>query len=124
MEVKQQYIGELKNMENRIILCFREEGKKIELDIQQPDLANLIHRIIAEHLTVSRENVEIKTDNDKFDAEEFLELLIDVHEEFSEEIDKFYENINTEICTYYNDAKLSDYIINEIKNVYATETQE
>ena len=122
MVEKQQYIGELKNMENRVELRFHKEGKLIELDIQQPDLANLIHRIIADHLTVSKENVEITTNNDKFDAEEFLELLIDVHEEFSEEIDKFYENINTEICTYYNDAELSEYIINEIKNVYATET--
>jgi hypothetical protein len=52
--------------------------------MQQPDLANLVHRIIAEHLVVSTDNIEISSDESQFDKEEFLELLVEVHKEFCE----------------------------------------
>ena len=80
-------------MENKINISFIKEEKNIEIDIQQPDLSNLVHKIIAEHLLVSETNIEISTDNDNFDKEEFLQMLIEVHQDFCEEIDKFYENI-------------------------------
>lgn len=108
-------------MENKINVLFVKENINIQIDIQQPDLANLVHRIIGEHLLVSRENIEILTENDRFDKEEFLELLIEVHEDFCEEIDKFYENIDKEICTYYKDEELSKHIIEKIKDIYSEE---
>ena len=41
--------------------------------------------------------------------------------DFCEEIDKFYENIDKEIRTYYEDEELSKHIIEKIKEIYATE---
>lgn len=40
-----------------------------------------------------------------------------------EEIDKFYENINKEITTYYNDEELSKHIVEKIKNLYSKEKE-
>ena len=68
-------------MENKINISFIKEEKNIEIDIQQPDLSNLVHKIIAEHLLVSETNIEISTDNDNFDKEEFLQMLIEVHQD-------------------------------------------
>lgn len=108
-------------MENKINILFKKEDKSIEIDIQQPDLSNLIHRIVAEHLLVSEDNIEISTDESNFDKEEFKELLIEVHEDFCEEINKFYENIDKEICTYYKDEELSKHIIEKIKDIHSEE---
>lgn len=108
-------------MENRINILFIKEDINIAIDIQQPDLSNLIHKIIGEHLSVSRENIKISTENENFDKEEFLDLLIEVHGEFCDEIDKFYENINKEIITYYRDEELSKHIIEKIKEIYTEE---
>lgn len=108
-------------MENKIEIKFKKEETKIDIDIQQPDLANLVHNIISQHLEVTKDNIDIFTDNSNFDKEEFLELLIDVHEDFCEEINKFYENINKEISTYYEDEELSDHIINKIKEIYTND---
>ena len=68
-------------MENKINISFIKEEKNIEIDIQQPDLSNLVHKIIAEHLLVSETNIKISTDNDNFDKEEFLQMLIEVHQD-------------------------------------------
>ena len=109
------FIGELKNMENKLVVKFIGEDKEVDLDIDQPDLANLIHLIVAEHLLVTKDNVEISTENTEFDKEEFLNMLIEVHEEFNKEIDTFFENIQNEINTYYSDEELSMEIIKRIK---------
>jgi hypothetical protein len=58
--------------------------------------------------------IEISSDENNFDKQEFLELLIEVHEDFCEEIDKFYENIN-------KDEDLSKHIIEKIKGIYLEE---
>lgn len=102
-------------MENKIKIIFAQEKKEIVIDIEQPDLANLIHRIVSEHLDVSKDNLSIETDNNEFDKEEFKELLIEVHDEFCNEIDLFYENIQSEIKTYYDDEELSKIVIERIK---------
>lgn len=104
-------------MENKIEILFKKENKTIVLDIKQPDLAHMVHTIIAEHLDVSKDNLVISSNEDNFDKEEFLDLLIEVHGEFCVEINKFYENIENEISTYYNDEELSETIINKIKNI-------
>ena len=104
-------------MENKIEILFKKENKTIALDIKQPDLAHMVHTIIAEHLDVSKDNLVISSNEDNFDKEEFLDLLIEVHGEFCVEINKFYENIENEISTYYNDEELSETIINKIKNI-------
>ena len=111
-------------MENEIEIIFQKENMSIILDIQQPDLAKLVHEIVAKHLFVSKDNIEIRTDNTTFDKEEFVELLVDVHEEFCEEVDSFYKNITQEINTYYKDEKLSSYIIERVKGIYSDEMNE
>lgn len=116
MVEKLLFIGELKNMENKLVIKFIGEGKEVDLDIDQPDLANLIHMVVAEHLSVTEDNVEIITENIEFDKEEFLNMLIEVHEEFNKEIDTFFENIQSEINTYYSDEELSLEIIKRIKD--------
>lgn len=115
MEVRRPYIGESRNMESKVIIHFVNENKDIEINIKQPNLSELVHSIISEHLEVSEENLEIKTQNESFDKEGFKEILIETHDEFREEIDNFYENIKKEISTYYEDEELSNFIIESIK---------
>lgn len=103
-------------MGNELIIRFKEENREIVVNILQPDLAQLIHAIVAEHLDVSKENIEINTANNEFDKEEFLDILISVHEEFSQEIDIFYDNIKKDINTYYSYEDLGSFIIDKIKN--------
>ncbi len=102
-------------MENKIKIVFEKENRKIELDIGNPDLAELIHTIVAEELEMSRENVGISTDVENFDTEELLDILVGVHEEFCEELETFYTNIKTDIKTYYDDEMLGEEIIRRIK---------
>lgn len=102
-------------MENDIKIIFQKENKDIILNILQPDLAKVIHKIVSEHLIVSKENVVLETENTKFDKEEFLDILVNVYDEFSEEIDKFFKNIQEEFKTYYEEEELSEEIIRRIK---------
>lgn len=101
-------------MENNIKIHFIKENTDILLNIEQPDLTNLIKNIVSKHLEVTKENLEIDA-IDSFDIEEFSNLIVSVNEEFREEIDKFYENINREITTYYEDEVLAKHIIEELK---------
>lgn len=110
------YIGELKNMENDLSIKFKKENIDITINILQPDLAHLIHQIVGNNLIVTKENIEICADNLEFDKEEFLEILLSVHEEFVQEIDEFYSNIQKNIKTYYSDEELSEMIIQKLKN--------
>lgn len=103
-------------MENNLNIKFKQENLDINISILQPDLAKLIHEIVANNLCVIKENVEISTENLEFDKEEFLEILVNVHEEFVQEIEKFYENIQKDIKTYYSDEELSEIIINRLKD--------
>lgn len=103
-------------MENNLNIKFKQENLDINISILQPDLAKLIHEIVANNLCVTKENVEISTENSEFDKEEFLEILVNVHEEFVQEIEKFYENIQKDIKTYYSDEELSEIIINRLKD--------
>lgn len=103
-------------MENNLNIKFKQENLDIYISILQPDLAKLIHEIVANNLCVTKENVEISTENLEFDKEEFLEILVNVHEEFVQEIEKFYENIQKDIKTYYSDEELSEIIINRLKD--------
>lgn len=103
-------------MENNLNIKFKQENLDINISILQPDLAKLIHEIVANNLCVTKENVEISTENLEFDKEEFLEILVSVHEEFVQEIEKFYNNIQKDIKTYYSDEELSEIIINRLKN--------
>ena len=108
-------------MENKIEIKFLKENTTIDIDIQQPDLAGLVRKIIAKHLDVSMENMKMSSTNEQFDTDEFSKLLIEVHEEYRCEIDSFFENIEREIRTYYNDEELSKHIISRIKNIYVEE---
>jgi hypothetical protein len=102
-------------MENDLIIRFEKEDREIVVNISQPDLAQLIHAIVAERLNVSKENIEISTENGEFDKEEFQEILISVHEEFSQEIENFYDNIQKDIKTYYSYEDLGNIIIQKLK---------
>lgn len=103
-------------MENDLCIKFKEEDRNIIINILQPDLAYLIHEIVANHLKVTKENIEINTENIEFDKDEFLDILISVHEEFVQEINNFYNNIQRDIKTYYADEELSKMIIQKLKD--------
>ena len=103
-------------MENNIKIIFQNEDREILLNILQPDLAQVIHIIVSENLVVSKENILIESDNQEFDKDEFLDILVTVYDEFSEEISKFFVNIKEEIKTYYESEELSEEIIKRIKN--------
>ena len=102
-------------MENNIKIIFQNEDREILLNILQPDLAQVIHIIVSENLVVSKENELIESDNQEFDKDEFLDILVTVYDEFSEEISKFFVNIKEEIKTYYESEELSDEIIKRKK---------
>lgn len=102
-------------MENKIKISFQEEDFALELDINQPDLAKIVHEIVSRHLVVSKENVTINTDNEEFDEEEFLDILVSVYEDFNEEINQFFENVQSDIKTYYEMDELSNEVIRRIK---------
>jgi hypothetical protein len=103
-------------MENELIIKFIEEEKDISLNIMQPDLAKLIHSIVVDELYVTKDNIKITTDSPDFDTEEFRDIFLSVHEEFVEEIETFYKNIQNDISTYYSNSDLSETIINKIKD--------
>lgn len=102
-------------MENKLKILFKNEKIDMELDIANPDLAELIHRIVEEKLDMTKENVEITTEVEGFDADELLDIMVNVHEEFCEEIETFYRNIKNDITTYYDDEVLGEEIIRRIK---------
>lgn len=102
-------------MENDLTIKFKQENVDISINILQPDFANMIHEIVSNNLQVIKENMDIQTDNTEFDTEEFMDILISVHEEFAQEIEDFYKNIQEEIKTYYADEELSAKIIQELK---------
>lgn len=102
-------------MENDLMIKFKQEEVDITINILQPDLAELVHKIVADNLCVTKDNIKIITQNLEFDKEEFIDILINVHEEFVEEIDIFYSNIQRDIKTYYSDDELSEMIIQELK---------
>lgn len=102
-------------MENDLCIKFKEENADVSINILQPDLANLVHEIVAKNLKITKENVEVSTENSEFDKEEFLEILVNVHEEFVQEIERFYSNIQNDIQTYYSDEELSKKIIQKLK---------
>lgn len=102
-------------MENKVNILFEKENEEIELDISNPDLANLVHIIVSEQLEVTRENLKLTTNVENFDTTEFLDILVSVHNEFQEEIEKFYNNIKTDIKTYYDDETIGEEIIRRIK---------
>ena len=102
-------------MENKLNITFKNEKIDIELDIANPDLAELIHRIVAENLDMTKENVEITTEVEEFDTDELLDIMVTVHEEFCKEIDIFYKNIKNDITTYYDDEVLGEEIIRRIQ---------
>lgn len=115
MEEKLQFIGEWKSMENDLNIKFMQEKKEICINILQPDLAKLIHEIVAYNLHVTKENIDISAENKEFDKDEFLDILINVHEEFMLEIEQFYQNIQQDISTYYSDEELSKIIIQKLR---------
>ncbi|MBP3567827.1 MAG: hypothetical protein J6K04_01555 [Lachnospiraceae bacterium] len=102
-------------MENKLKIEFKKEQTEYELNILNPDLAQMIHKIVAENIEVSRENVSISTEEENFDTEEFLDILVSVYEEFCGEIEMFFANIKSEIKTYYDDEALSEEIIRRIQ---------
>lgn len=103
-------------MENKLLISFHDVEPKFELDIQQPDLAKLVHFLVDNNISITKENTTIETKNESFDTEEFLDILISVHEEFKDEIETFYQNIESEINTYYDDEELSKEIIENLKS--------
>lgn len=102
-------------MENKLNIVFKRENKEITLDIANPDFAELVHKIVAEDLKMTKDNVEISTEVENFDKDELLDILVGVHEEFCEEIETFYTNIKSDIKTYYDDETLGEEIIKRIK---------
>ena len=102
-------------MENKILINFIKENKEIELNYDQPDLRQLVTTIISEHLEVNASNIIISTGIENFDAQEFKEILISVHEDFEQEIDKFFENIKQEIKTYYDIDGVTEEVLCRIK---------
>lgn len=106
----------LKNMGNKIIIHFIAENIDIELDFDQPDLSLFVKRVLSEHLRVTDDNLRINSTVDAFDTKEFAEILVNVHEEFVQDLDRFFENIEKEVSTYYDD-ELSDEIIRRIRDI-------
>lgn len=103
-------------MENDLNIYFVKENEMVTVNIQQPDLAKLINSIVSKNLSVVKGNLKIETGNKEFDKEEFEGILINAHEEFAEEINRFYDNIKNDINTYYDDDDLSETIITRIRN--------
>ena len=101
-------------MENKINLKFRNEDLEYDLDYDQPNLTELVRFIIQNGISVSQDNLVIESNVAGFDCNEFRDILIEVNDEFKEELQQFYTNIKTEITTYYEDDKLAEAIISRI----------
>ena len=101
-------------MENNIHLRFKNEDYDFDLYYDQPNLTELVRCIISKPLSVSKENLTITSSVDGFDCEEFLDILIEVNDEFKDELQQFYSNIQKEIKTYYDDDELARAIIARI----------
>lgn len=104
-------------MENKITIHFIAEDIDIELDFEQPDLSMFVKKVLSNHLKVTEDNLQITSTVNAFDTKEFLTIFTSVHEEFEAELDLFFENIEKEISTYYDDD-LSTEIIKRIKDIH------
>ena len=107
----------LKDMESKISIHFNQENVDIELDFEQPDLSLFVKKVLAEHLKVTDSNIQITSTVEGFDTKEFTEILVSVHEEFEEELNQFFKNIENEVSTFYDDD-LSTEIISRIKEIH------
>ena len=103
-------------MENKINIHFNQENTDVELDFEQPDLSLFVKKVLSEHLNVTNSNIIITSTVESFDTKEFAEILVAVHEEFEEELNLFFENIEKDVSTYYDD-NLSKEIISRIKEI-------
>lgn len=104
-------------MENKINIHFNQENTDVELDFEQPDLSLFVKKVLSEHLSVTNSNIIITSTVDSFDTKEFAEILVSVHEEFEEELSLFFQNIEKDVSTYYDDDNLSEEIISRIKEI-------
>lgn len=89
-------------------------GQMTLQSLQQSIDTELVRCIISKPLSVSKENLTITSSVDGFDCEEFLDILIEVNDEFKDELQQFYSNIQKEIKTYYDDDELARAIIARI----------
>lgn len=116
---------ESKNMESNVaIFSFIKENEQIELELDAPNFSEFVKKIIINNYEVSNDNISIKlkkTDNKSIDLETLKSIVIEVHQNYSKEINKFYENIDKELQTYYSD---DDEIIRVIKEYIQTTSKE
>lgn len=98
---------EFKNMESNIVIfSFAKENKCIELELDAPNFSEFVKKIIIGNYEVSDDNISVVfkgPDNKNIDIETLKSIVIEVHQSYFEELNKFYENINKELMTYYSD---------------------
>lgn len=99
---------ECKSTESNIVkFVFLKEKKEFCCPLNSFDFSKLVKIIIENNLEVTKENVFLDTEHvsDDVDASILKEMLIEVYEQYKDEINKFYNNIKEEITTYYQDEK-------------------
>ena len=116
---------ESKNMESNIaVFSFIKENKQIKLDLDAPNFSEFVKKIIINNYEVSNDNISVeleKSDNESIDLETLKSIVIEVHQNYFKEINKFYENIDKELQTYYSD---DDELIRVIKEYIQTTTKD
>ncbi len=121
MQLEKEY----KNMESNIaIFSFKKENEQIELELDAPNFSEFVKKIIINNYEVSNDNISVelkKTDNGNIDLETLKSIVIEVHQNYSKEINKFYENIDKELQTYYSD---DDELIRVVKEYIQTTSKD
>ena len=98
---------ESKNMANNIaIFKFKKEKKELELKLDTPNFSNFVRDLIINNYEVSNDNMEVllkEKGNNEIDTIELKNIVIEIHQQYFNEISNFYENTKNEINTYYSD---------------------
>lgn len=116
---------ECKNMENNIVIfTFLEENEQLSLDLDSPNFSEFVKRIINKNYKVSNDNILVSlsnSDEKNIDTEVLKEIVIEIHKDYNDDLKTFYENIESEISTYYDDE---DKLLKEIEDFVKQEKSE
>ena len=108
----------MENNENNIcVFTFVKEKQEISLNLDSPNFSEFVKEILENNYDISEENITVSCDdNSEIDTEALKTMLINIHDDYKEELETFFTNITNDISTYADESGISEKL-----NTYLTE---